>query len=551
MFLRLIRCRRPLHPDPALNSGRGLSFQAKTLRACMTKVCFPVTSMRRVVLSTALSLCSAAVLAQATIEPLASPAKQTGTQALSLKELVNLLQTSNKTILSKRADRDIASTGIERASAAFETTANVSATNGQSRTKNTFEEDLVRKDLGSYRRDGQDYTVGVSQLFSSGAKVELKTTLSSFITNTNAYDPLRPPGAKDNRSTFGFTLTQPLARDAGFEVNGARLQVAKLDTVAADHASSDTQTSVVAEGVIAYHELVLAQHRMAAAQEKIRSGERLLAEARAMNRQGRLADSEVWEVENALARYASALSEARQGERERANRLRTLFMSASADSRDNLKATDALPAVAFTPISFEDSLGVALAKRDDYQMRKVMVQREGVQVAYAENQARSRIDLIASYGINGLEYSEQSAFNWQRMSDYPSWTLGVQLLIPLDGNRQGRADTQAAALRREDALLSLKAAEISIANDIDTSLALRASVAERWELWRQIAEREQKQLELELRKFTAGRSDVREVLQREERVINAKLSTVEQQAAYAKAQTMLDAAQGTLLERLP
>ena len=307
---------------------------------------------------------------------------------------------------------------------------------------------------------------------------------------------------------------------------------------------------MVAEGVIAYHELVLAQHRTAAALEKIRSGERLLTEARAMNRQGRLAESDVWEVENALARFGSALSEARQGERERANRLRTMFMSASADTSEGLKAADALPAVSYTPISFDDSMRVALTKREDFLMRKVMVEREGVQLAYAENQAMPRVDLVASYGLNGLEYSAQSAFNLSRMSEYPSWTLGVQLLLPLDGNRQGRSDVKAAVLRREDALLSLQAAEVAIANDIDTSLALRASVAERWELWRQIALREQKQLELERSKFTAGRSDVREVLLREERVINAQLSTVEQQAAYAKAQTMLDAAQGTLLERL-
>ena len=516
----------------------------------MTKVCPPVNAVRHVFISAALTLCSAAVLAQASATPAATAQPESGAQAISLKDLVQGLQSSNKTIRSKRAEREITATGVERASAAFETTASVSGTNGKSRTKNTFEEDLVRKDLGVYQRDGQDVTVGVSQLLSTGAKLEAKSSLSRFITNTNVYDPLRPVGAMDNRSTVGLSVTQPLARDAGFAVTGARLQVATLDTVAADHASLDTQTSVVAEGVIAYHELVLAQHRTAAALEKIRSGKRLLTEAQAMNRQGRLAESDVWEVENALARFGSALSEARQGERERANRLRTMFMSASADTSEGLKAADALPAVSYTPISFDDSMRVALTKREDFLMRKVMVEREGVQLAYAENQAMPRVDLVASYGLNGLEYSAQSAFNLSRMSEYPSWTLGVQLLLPLDGNRQGRSDVKAAVLRREDALLSLQAAEVAIANDIDTSLALRASVAERWELWRQIALREQKQLELERSKFTAGRSDVREVLLREERVINAQLSTVEQQAAYAKAQTMLDAAQGTLLERL-
>ena len=515
----------------------------------MTKVRHPLNSLHCVFFIAALTLCSAEVLAQSSDAPILSPVPEPALQVLSLKDLVMRLQTSNKTIRSKRAEREITATGIERASAAFETTFTVSAINGKSRTKNTFEEDLVRKDLGVYERDGQDVTVGVSQLLSSGAKLEGKSSLSRFITNTNVYDPLRPEGAMDNRSTLGFSITQPLARDAGFAVTGARLQVAKLDVVAADHASLDTQTSTVAEGVIAYQELVLAQHRTAAALEKIRSGERLLTEARAMNRQGRLAESEVWEVENALARFGSALSEARQGERERANRLRSMIMSASAESGDTLRATDVLPAVSFTPITFADSMRVAMANRDDFLMRKVMVEREGVQLAYAENQALPRIDLVASYGLNGLEYSTERAFNFSRISDYPSWTLGVQLSIPLDGNRQGRSDIKAAVLRREDAMLSLKAAEVAIANDIDTSLTLRASVAERWELWRQIAQREQQQLELEHRKFTAGRSDVREVLLREERVVNAHLSTVEQQAAYAKAQTLLDAAQGTLLER--
>ena len=67
----------------------------------------------------------------------------------------------------------------------------------------------------------------------------------------------------------------------------------------------------------------LAPQRVVAAQEKIRSGERLLSEAKAMFRQGRLPEADVWEVENALARFQSAVSEARQGERERINRLRT------------------------------------------------------------------------------------------------------------------------------------------------------------------------------------------------------------------------------------
>ena len=63
------------------------------------------------------------------------------------------------------------------------------------------------------------------------------------------------------------------------------------------------------------------------------------------------------------------------------------------------------------------------------------------------------------------------------------------------------------------------------------------------------AEREQQQLELERKRLSAGRSGMREILFREERALNARFAVVEQQVAYARAEALLQAAQGTLLER--
>jgi outer membrane protein TolC len=466
--------------------------------------------------------------------------------AMSLKQLVERVLQSNRTIRSKRAERDIAATGIERASAAFQPQASVSAMRGMSRQKNTHEEELIRQSLGIYERESNDYAVGVSQLLSSGAKVELKASLASFLTNNN--DPLRPPGTNDNRSGLSLSIMQPLARDAGRAVTEARGELARLDTLVAEHASRDTETSVVAEAIIAYYDLVLAQQRVVAAQEKIRSGERLLSEAKAMFRQGRLPEADVWEVENALARFQSAVSEARQGERERINRLRTQLMAVAADTAGAISATDPLPEVSEREIRPEDSLAVALQRREDFLMRKVQVEREGIQLAYAQNQALPRIDLVASYGVNGLDYSKRQAIRMSQMNDYPTWNLGLQVSVPLGENRQAKADIAAADLRREDALLGVKAMEVQIANDIDTTLGLRASVAQRWALWKQIQGREVQQLELERRKFAAGRSDTREVLLREERVINARVAEQEQQMAFGRAEVLLLAAQGTLLD---
>lgn len=466
---------------------------------------------------------------------------------LSLRDLVTQLREVNKDIRSKRAEKSIAATGTQRAAAAFQPMVTLSATDGRNRQPNTYEEKLTRDQTNFYLRDGQDYTIGLSQLMPSGAKVEAKTTLSRFITNINEKDG-RPEGARDNRSFWGLTLTQPLAKDGGTAVTRARTVVAELDVAVASHAQEETEASVVAEAALSYYELVLAQHRVSASQEKIRTAERLLVEARALVKQGRLPASDLLEVENSLSRYQAGLSETLQGQRERLNRLQTLLMASEGKI---WRASDGLPLVdkPGPGLSNDAALGLALQWRADYLMQKKVIEREGVQLVYAQNQALPRIDLIASYGRNGLAYSASTAFRWGTMSDYPTWSIGVQMQIPLGENKLGRADIEAAQFRRENALLALKALEVQIANDIDTSLQMLASAAERWSHWQDVARREQQQLEVERKRFAAGRSEVREILVREERTINSRLMVLEQQAAHARAQVILESAQGVLLRR--
>jgi len=480
--------------------------------------------------------------------PAAAAAASTARETeLQLAPFVRQIRAANKAILSKRTEQEIAGTSIERAGSAFQPQASVSVLNGRQRLKNTPEEDLIRQGLGLYDRTGVDYSVGVSQLLETGAKVEAKATMSKFLTNITRN--IRQNDNDDYKAFYGLTLTQPLARDAGRDVTLARVRVAELDTRAAQFASGDTEASVVAEAVFSYWDLLLAQERAGSAIEKVRMGERLLQEARALNRQGRLPQSEIWEVENNLGRFQAGLSEARQGVQERVNKLRTLLMIAANEAPGSLRASDSLPAVQNRVVGFEEAMRRAIERRDDYRMRKVMVEREGIQLAYANNQGLPKLDLVASYGLNGLEMSAARSLSYMRMNDFPSWTLGLQLSMPLGENRQAKADVQAAKLRREDALLQLKALEVAIANDIDTGIGMLASANERWSLWKDVAEREQRQLELERTRLSAGRSDMREILLREERAINARLAVVEQQVAWSKADVLLEAAQGQLLDR--
>ncbi len=466
---------------------------------------------------------------------------------LRLADLVAGVRASGKAVRSRRIEREIAQAGIERAESAFQPQAQMSAIDGRQRLKNTPEEEITRRGLGLYDRRAQDYSLSVSQLMEFGTRVEAKASLSKFITNITR--DVRQSDDEDFRAFYGFTVTQPLARDSGRAAPLARVRLAELDARAAEFATGDTEASAVAEAAFAYWDLLLAQERERSAIDKVRMGERLLLEAQALNRNGRLPQAEVWEVENNLGRFEASLSESRQGVQERVSRLRTLLMTHSGEAGPGLRAVDRLPAIAEQVIGFDQALRVALERRDDYLMRKVMVEREGLQIAYAQNQELPKIDLVASYGLNGLELTAGRAFAYTRMNDYPSWTVGLQMAMPIGENRQARADLRSATLRKEDALLQLKALEVSVSNDIDTAIAMLSSATERWRLWVQVAEREERQLQLERSRLAAGRSDMREILLREERAIVARLQVTEQHVAWVKAETLLNAAQGLLLER--
>ena len=466
---------------------------------------------------------------------------------LTQSQFVRLVIQANKSVRSKRYEQEIASALVVRADAAFQPQIEVSTFNGTSRVQNTPEESLLRQGLGLYERKGQDLTVGLSQLTRFGAKVELKGTMARFLTNIN--ETLRGTDTFDFKTFYGATVTQPLARDAGADVTESRVRVAKIEEQASLQVASDTVSSTVTDAVLSYLDLALAQQRLESWNKKIALGERLISDTRALVKVGRLSDVDVWEVENNLARFRAGASEAGQLLVERSNKLRTMLMLESASELAPLRAIDPLPLLTEVKLDYDLDLQTAREKRPDYRARVLMLEREGVQLAFAQNQKLPRLDLIASYGFNGLSQILQQSLSLNRTSDYPSWSIGLRMSMPLGENRQADADLRVAQLRRDDAGLGLDAIKSAMANDIANGHAIIRSSIERYRLFAEIADRESRMAEALRQKIKAGRAEIRELLISEERVINAQMAMQEQAVINAKGLALLALAQGRVLER--
>jgi outer membrane protein TolC len=507
-----------------------------------------------------MTLASAAALLCAAW-PLSGNAQATGTAMtvsagdavdLSLRQMVLALRAGNRSIQSRANERTVADAALDKARGAFQSQVNVAFSNGRQLQRTTPEEDLARLSAGNqvagiYDRRGQDYSLGVSKLVESGAKVEAKATLSDFITNVTR--ALRQSDTYDHRTFYGVTLTQPLARDFGRDVTLARVRVAEFDAEAAGFNSLDTESSVVAEACLAYQDLVFAQQRVAISLERIQMGQRMLSEAQARVREGRAPASDVWEVESSLSRYRSSLAEAEQQRLDRMNRLRTMLGLSVLERPQPWRATDALPDMQADLPSAQQGVETARERRPDLKAKRLALAREEIQVDYARNQLLPRVDLLLATGYNGLDTDRSQALSYQRMKDFPTWSVGFQMAFPLGENQQGQADLRAALTRRDDARQAVESLEASVANDIDTSLGLLGSARQRWQFAGEVATREQQVLELDRRRMAEGRIAMRDVLVSEERASSARLAMLEQQTQHAKALVLLDAAQGTLLDK--
>lgn len=470
---------------------------------------------------------------------------------LRLADWLQRLRQDNAALQSARLDTEIERTAVARAQSAFQPRVRWSGHNASDAQGNTYEQQLARSDLPDYWRKGLDVQASLTGLLPSGAQWEAQAGLSRFDTNIDQLEPTRPLGAKENRATWSLRLTQPLLKDAGTAVTGARLRVAELDSEAALAREQRAITEGLAQGWSAYYDLALAHRQLDIAQAKLDTAQALQAQAQSLADKGVIAPAEVWALSNAVDRYRAELDQQSQAWLEASNRLKSLVGLSSLDDARLWRAADALPEVPEVEVlaDADDAQGMAqaLKQRGDLRALRLAEQREQVQLMYARNQNQARVDLVAQYGRNKLAWSGRQSLQGM---DTPSWRVGVEVDMPLGQDQRGQADVAAAQARVEQAAWRTRELQAQIINEVNSALALKRSAAARYHQWGMVVAREQQAVALEQKRLRLGRTSARDVLRRQEQLLEAQKRQAEQQVAYAQADVLLAAAQGALLARL-
>ncbi|OGV69820.1 MAG: hypothetical protein A3K19_28875 [Lentisphaerae bacterium RIFOXYB12_FULL_65_16] len=466
-------------------------------------------------------------------------------KALTLNDYVRRVVACNQGLLARQLQAEISEWKVRAEGGAFEPDFVASAERKRTERENTIEQTISQSSNPVFIERGQSYSSGIEGLTPLGTRYQLGYTVDR--TENNLVTWTRPvPFEGEYRSFAGLTLTQPLLRNAGPAANLAKLRMASCEKDIEREGLRKELMALVARAESAYWDLVLAQQTQTICDESVATAEKILTDNRERVAAGKMPDVEVLQAEAAIASRRSQQQDARNRRVAAVDQLRTFFSETATAGATGIVATDTPVDRELSP-DFDQATRNALVQHPDYLLQKRVIEEEGIRVMYAKNQRWPELDLVGSYGLNGLgETIPQSSDDIGR-SDYASWSVGLKLRIPLGGGMRARSELAAARLRERQALLDLKTVEIAITNALHTAIYKLENSREQLKNCRTVVEFNEKLLANEMARLDAGKSDSRKVLDIEEDLRNARGAEWEKQIDHQRAMLELQLAGGTVL----
>jgi outer membrane protein TolC len=448
---------------------------------------------------------------------------------LTLEQAVRAAVIGNLRVQSTRLSLDSARLGVPTAEAAFTPNLTLNA------SRSGAEVSARGVPAGSQTTLSTNLGASITNKFITGTNVTLGTT-ATRADSTPA----------DQSSTSGMTLTvsQPLLRGFGLDVNRAGIDQAKNNLEIAIRELESRLADVVTGVEGAYLDLLLAIEDRKVREFALERAKEQQEINRFLIEVGRLPARELVAAESAVS---SAELEVVVAQNAVENARRALLRQLNVDPVDVVPADP----LSFTPVVVDQplSLETALRRRPELARSRIAVENARIGVMTAKNNALYDLNLNASVGSTGAGSTTLSQ-TLQRLTDYKdtTWNVGATLTIPLD-NAANRNAFLAAQNGLKQAELDFKDTELTIRLDLDNAFkTLQINAGRVGEAQRGLKLAEDR-LETETVKFREGRSNNTDIINARRDLVTAQSGYLQAVVAYQKSRLSLEQARGTALDR--
>jgi outer membrane protein len=383
-----------------------------------------------------------------------------------------------------------------------------------------------------------------------GVRIPLRTGGTALValpmsrTETdNAFSFLNPA----YRSDLDFSISHPLLRNAGREVNTTGIRIASYNRQISEAQTKLAIINQLAAADQTYWRLYQARRNLDVAQQQYELAQAQLGLAERLVRAGKQAEIEVIRAQAGTAQRLDAIIVAQntvltqQRELKRILNLPGLEIDSQVAIIPSTQPQPVEYLVEAAPLTAE-----AVQNRMEMLELELRLLTDIANIRFAQNQTLPALDVNASYNIGGLGDSGHDSFRTLYRNRFESWTVGANLEVPL-GNEGARARLRQSVLTRLQRLNTREARKLLIAQEVGDAVDRIQAGWQRILATRQSTILSARSFQAEQRQFDVGTSTSTDVLDAATRLALAQFEEIQSLVDYELAQIDLATATGYLL----
>jgi outer membrane protein len=421
-----------------------------------------------------------------------------------------------------------------------------------------------------------DVNTGVSMRSLSGGVVSLDFRNKRFESNSvfQLFDP-------QYTSELALTLTHPLLKNFGVNINGLRIKVAQNNLQISKYQLRVVVTNLIVDVQQTYWDLVLGVNDLKARRRALEVAQHLQQRTTEMVAGGRLPALALLQAKTAVLEREIDLVAGEHAFRDAQARLRALLNldKVSAPAEYTLVPMDS-PLLEPKTVSAEEGLKHALANRPELFQARLDQENRALGVKFAHNQRLPELNFVGSVGLSGLsgtptpnplttipvggvpvtnflpdnqsvsslEGGYEDALGKLFSGDFISYKVGLNVQIPL-GNQLARSELAKARLEEEKSRLTLQTLEQKVALEVEgvaRAINSRMKAIEGARSLRHLAERK---LDMAQEGLDLGVASVTDVIEAQKNVSLAQRDELKTITEYNKMLVLWEKTTGTALER--
>ncbi len=402
---------------------------------------------------------------------------------------------------------------------------------------------------------------GYQQSFSTGTQVSVnfdnsRTGLNSLNTSYNPF----------TTSSLGLTVTQPLVRGFGINLNRRFIRIAYNEQKITSLLFQQQLIETVYGVIRLYTDLVALSEDVKVKQETVTLAQKLFDDTKAQVDEGTLAPVEMTRAKAQVSGSRQDLINSSGLLEEQEAILKTVLTRRGNEDPEVAGAriipTDTLSVPEkdeARPI--QEALSAAVAKRPDLGQARLQVENSQIGLEGSRNLLRPEVDLVGVAQNNGLAgvanplsqapsipyvggYGD--VLNQLFTRKFPTYGIGVQVMLPLR-NRVAEADVARDELQVRQSEVRVRQLQNQVRLEVEDALIAMRRARASYEAAVQTRLLQQESLEAEQAKYEVGASTSFFVIQYESLLSQARSSEVAAKSAYVKARAALQRATGSIL----